>query len=107
MMLSGLSHRCRRKGMKRSRSGNKQTFSHVADKHQQTFTKNEVKKDTTASECISRLVKNCSKHILNDPELSILQKDLNFAINPNKLPIVEIVTATETTLQEAILWRCR
>jgi hypothetical protein len=68
----------------------------------QCLTKKEGKtgtnKDITpglAASCISKWVKNCSKRILNDPELKVLAKGMNFAVSPKKIPVVEIVTATE------------
>ena len=35
-------------------------------------------------------------HLLSDPELSVLMKGLNFAVTPQKVPVAEIVTATES-----------
>ena len=43
-----------------------------------------------ANECISKWVKNCSDRILNDPELHVLAKGLNFAVTPDKTPVEEI-----------------
>ena len=54
------------------------------------------KNNNIASECMTRWVKNCSDRILADPELSILKKGLKFAITPKRLPIVDIITATES-----------
>ncbi len=45
---------------------------------------------------MTRWVKNCSDRILADPELSILKKGLNFTITPEYLPVVDIITATES-----------
>lgn len=51
--------------------------------------------NSIATECMSRWVTNCSKRILNDPELSVLQKGLNFAVTPKHVPVVDIITITE------------
>ena len=49
-----------------------------------------------ASECMQKWVTNCSQRILSDPELSVLKKGLNFAMTPKKLPVVDLITATES-----------
>jgi hypothetical protein len=49
-----------------------------------------------ATEVMSRWVKNCSDRILSDPELSVLKKGLNFAVTPRKVPVVDIIMATES-----------
>ena len=49
-----------------------------------------------ASECIDKWVKNCSKRLLNDPELCVLAKGLNFAVAPSKAPVAEFITTTES-----------
>ena len=71
-------------------------------KFQRILDKNAKNKDimgsedsNLASEIMSRWVKNCSDHLLSDPELSVLMKGLNFAVTPRKVPVVEIVTATK------------
>lgn len=51
--------------------------------------------NSIATECMSRWVTNSSKRILNDPELSVLQKGLNFAVTPKHVPVVDIITITE------------
>ena len=53
-------------------------------------------KDTLAQECIVKWVKNCSDHILSEPDLSVLKKGLNFVVTPTRLPVVDLVTATES-----------
>ena len=65
-------------------------FQRLIGKEKTTQARNE------ASECISRWVKNCSDRILSDPELCVLKKGLNFAVTPRKVPVVDIVTATES-----------
>ena len=52
------------------------------------------------SECISKWVKNCSQRLLNDAELSVLVKGLNYAVTPKDVPVVELVTATETACRK-------
>lgn len=52
-------------------------------------------KERLSSECIAKWVKNCSKRILTDPELSVLAKGLNYAVSPKELPVVDVITATE------------
>ena len=54
------------------------------------------KQKTLANEIMERWVKNCSQRILSDPELSVLKKGLNFAVVPKQLPVVDLVTVTET-----------
>ncbi len=56
----------------------------------------QCKNNNKASECMTRWVKNCSDRILSVLELSILKKGLNFTITPKHLPIVDIITATES-----------
>ncbi len=56
----------------------------------------EPKKTTETNKYISRWVKNCSDRILSDCELLIMRKGLNFAVTPQKLPVDELVTATES-----------
>ena len=53
-----------------------------------------------ASECIAKWVKNCSDRLLNDSELSMLVKGLNFAVTPRELPIVDIVTSNESACRK-------
>ena len=48
---------------------------------------------------MSRWAKNCSDCIVSDPELSVWKKGLNFAMTRKRLPVVDVVTATE--------WACR
>ena len=48
-----------------------------------------------AVEVMSRWVKNGSDHLLEDPELSVLKKELNFTVTPHRVPVVDIITATE------------
>ena len=49
-----------------------------------------------ASECMQKWVTNCSQRILSDPELSVWKKGLNFAVTPKKLPVVDLIAATES-----------
>ena len=53
-------------------------------------------KPSISSECISKWVRNCSQRILSDPELSVLAKGLNCAVTPRKIPVVDIITETES-----------
>ena len=45
---------------------------------------------------MSRCVQNCSDHMLSDPELSVLKKGLNFAMTPRQVPVIDMITITET-----------
>ncbi|XP_072050067.1 uncharacterized protein [Amphiura filiformis] len=47
--------------------------------------------------------KNLSDRSLSESEVSVLAKGLNFAVTPNKVPIADIVTATETAIKQAKL----
>ena len=38
----------------------------------------------------------CSDCILSDPELSVLKKGLNFVVTPRQVPVVDMITITET-----------
>ncbi|XP_072033573.1 uncharacterized protein [Amphiura filiformis] len=91
----------------KSRTGKSQLKEHEVSKvrQQKKFSrllehKNELNSkklnNNLASECISKWVKHCSQRILNDPELSVLAKGLNYAVAPNKFPVVDIITSTET-----------
>jgi hypothetical protein len=64
----------------------------LADK----LSKNANKNNSIANDCIAKWVKNCSDRILNDPELQVLAKGMNFAITPKKTPVIDIMTATES-----------
>ena len=67
------------------------------DKYKRLIEKNtDTSKPSLASECITRWVKNCSQRLLSDPELSVLAKGLNFAITPPKVPVINILTETES-----------
>ena len=57
---------------------------------------NDSEYSNLASEIMSRLVKNCSDHLLLDLELSVLKKGLSFVVTPHRVPVMEIVTATES-----------
>ena len=39
---------------------------------------------------------NCSDRLLSDPELSVLKKGVNFSVTPNRMPVVEFISATES-----------
>ena len=39
---------------------------------------------------------NCSDRLLSDPEISVLKKGVNFAVTPNRVPVVEFISATES-----------
>ena len=47
-------------------------------------------------------VVNVSAHTLTTDEQAILEKGLNFAIGPKKVPQVEIIAAIEPTLKEEV-----
>ena len=61
--------------------------------------KNKVN-NSLANECMSKWVKNCSDRILSDPELSVLKKGLNFAVTPRRVPVIDIVTVTESACRQ-------
>ncbi len=52
-----------------------------------------------------RWVKNISSYTLTDSDKSVLSRGLNFAITPNKVPIVDIITETESGIHRAKLPR--
>ena len=43
-----------------------------------------------------RCIKNCSNRILANTEWSILTKELIFAVIPKRVPLIELVAATES-----------
>nr|XP_054774799.1 uncharacterized protein LOC129282974 [Lytechinus pictus] len=53
-----------------------------------------------ASDCIGKWVKNCSDRLLRDSELSVLVKGLNFSVAPTEVPVVDIITSTETACRK-------
>jgi hypothetical protein len=48
-------------------------------------------------------VKNISDRVLSDSETSVLAKGLKYAVVPDKPPVVEFVTSTETAIRNAHL----
>jgi len=44
-------------------------------------------------------VKNLSSRPLNDTEKDVLARGLNFSIAPNRIPHVELITATESAIR--------
>ncbi|KAI8493809.1 hypothetical protein Bbelb_281560 [Branchiostoma belcheri] len=60
-------------------------------------------KTTTQAKTDERWVKNLSSHTLTEPEKSLLSKGLNFAVAPNKIPSIDIVTETESAIRRARL----
>ncbi|XP_070550371.1 uncharacterized protein [Ptychodera flava] len=54
------------------------------------------KSDSISSDCINKWVKNCSSRVLTDTELSVLAKGLNYAVTPKEIPVVDIISATES-----------
>ncbi|KAI8486064.1 hypothetical protein Bbelb_361640 [Branchiostoma belcheri] len=60
-------------------------------------------KTTTQAKTDKRWVKNLSSHTLTEPEKSLLSKGLNFAVAPNKIPSIDIVTETESAIHRARL----
>ncbi|XP_072048677.1 uncharacterized protein [Amphiura filiformis] len=56
--------------------------------------------NSLASDCISKWVKNCSERLLNDSELSVLVKGLNYAVAPTEIPVVDIITSTESACRK-------
>ncbi|KAI8522002.1 hypothetical protein Bbelb_017560 [Branchiostoma belcheri] len=57
----------------------------------------------TPAKTDERWVKNLSSHTLTEPEKSLLSKGLNFAVAPNKIPSIDIVTETESAIRRARL----
>ena len=47
-----------------------------------------------------RWVINCSEHKLTDDETTVLQKGLNFAPAPRRIPRIEIISSIESTLKD-------
>ena len=37
---------------------------------------------------------------MSDPDLSVLHKGLNFAVTPKRLPVIDLVTATESACRQ-------
>ena len=70
-------------------------FARLAEKKTKAEEKLRQSRNNIASDCISKWVKNCSSRLLNDTELSVLAKGLNFAVTPEKVPVVEVITKTE------------
>ena len=73
----------------------------VKERQQAKFAKvaelsKKTSKPSISSECISKWVRNCSKRILSDPELSVLAKGLNCAVTPRNVPVIDIITETES-----------
>ncbi|KAI8507908.1 hypothetical protein Bbelb_141480 [Branchiostoma belcheri] len=60
-------------------------------------------KTTTQAKTDERWVKNLSSHTLTEPEKSLLSKGLNFAVAPDKIPSIDIVTETESAIRRARL----
>ena len=93
--------RCERAQLKEhelSKYRQQQKFARLVERKNDV---NTVKKGSNiASECIAKWVKNCSDRLLNDSELSVLVKGLNFAVTPRELPIVDIVTSTESACRK-------
>ncbi|XP_065326070.1 uncharacterized protein LOC135932513 [Pelmatolapia mariae] len=53
----------------------------------------------TPEDSQEKWVKNFSDRNLTEPEKNVLAKGLNFAIAPQQLPIVDLITATETAIR--------
>ena len=64
-------------------------------KYEKLLTKHRNTQETKDDIDKERWVLNISKRPLNEAEKSILQRGLNYAITPKKIPISEIITATE------------
>ena len=50
-------------------------------------------------EVTDRWVVNKSDKILTDPELSVLQNGMNFAVSPSHIPVVEFITGIESVVK--------
>ena len=59
--------------------------------------------DNITSDTTDKWIKNLSDRALNNHEQSVLSKGLNFAIPPKSLPVVDIITATESAIKKANL----
>jgi hypothetical protein len=75
-------------------------FRRILDKKTKNNDNVSSQRDNLAQQCMSRWVKNCSDRILSDPELSVLKKGLNFAVTPKRLPVIDMVTATESACRQ-------
>ena len=79
-----------------SRNVNKPSFNDFGGKNANNRDIKGSGKVSLASEIMSRWVINYSDCLLSDPELSVLKKGLNFVVTHHRVPVVEIVTATES-----------
>ncbi|XP_035661757.1 uncharacterized protein LOC118406009 [Branchiostoma floridae] len=57
----------------------------------------------TSNKPDERWVKNLSSHTLSEPEKLLLSKGLNFAVTPQRIPTVDIITETESAIRRARL----
>lgn len=51
------------------------------------------------TEDVDKWVKNLSDRQLTETEKNILAQGLNFAVTPGQIPLVELITATETAIR--------
>ncbi|XP_012811622.2 uncharacterized protein LOC105946468, partial [Xenopus tropicalis] len=55
-------------------------------------------KDETSKNTKDTWVKNLSDRVLTQPEKDVLAKGLNYAVTPQHIPVVELITATESAI---------
>ncbi|XP_072033196.1 uncharacterized protein [Amphiura filiformis] len=81
-----------------SKTRQKNKFSRLLEKKKELESRKT--NNTLASDCISKWVKNCSERLLNDSELSVLVKGLNYSVAPTEVPVVDIITSTESACRK-------
>lgn len=59
----------------------------------------QLREEKTPEDSQEKWVKNFSDWNLTEPEKRVLAKGLNFSISPQQLPIVDLITATETAIR--------
>ncbi|XP_041472626.1 uncharacterized protein LOC121421891 [Lytechinus variegatus] len=79
-------------------------FSALRDRQNQTRADLDNNwRNTRNNQESSGWVRNLSSTELTDKEVSVSSKGLNFAVTPQRLPITEIITATESAIHKARL----
>ena len=71
----------------------RRTHNHIGEKED-----NRANTSTTTTQ--DKWVKNLSDKDLTEPEKDVLAKGLNFAVTPKQVPIVELITATESAIRK-------
>ncbi|XP_062849575.1 uncharacterized protein LOC134311850 [Trichomycterus rosablanca] len=71
----------------------------AGQKHQQTMDGRKRNEGQTHAGDVDKWVKNLSDRQLTQAEKDILAKGLNFAVTPKQVPLVELITATESAIR--------